>query len=76
MKLLFSKDEEENIIVKMAKGTVVEEFSYVEMIKILLQNNTFDNTDFGNNITSEEIERIESMLSSINDSLEVEEENQ
>jgi len=74
MKLYFSKDSSNEIVVKMSTSTVVEEFSYVEMIKNLLLDNKFDATDFSDDITEDEKDRIETMLSSINESIEKEEE--
>jgi hypothetical protein len=74
MKLYFSKDNSNEIVVKMSTSTVVEEFSYVEMIKNLLLDNNFDDTDFSAEITEEEKGRIETMLSSITESVEEEEE--
>lgn len=73
MKLYFSKDSSDEIVVKMSTTTVVEEFSYVDMIKNLLLDNTFDDTDFSSDISDDEKERIENMLSSINESIEKEE---
>jgi hypothetical protein len=76
MKLYFSKDSSNEIVVKMSISTVVEEFSYVEMIKNLLLDNNFDETDFSAEITADEKGRIETMLSSINESVEEEEEGE
>ena len=76
MKLYFSKDSSNEIVVKMSNSTVVEEFSYVEMIKNLLLDNNFDDTDFSDEITEDEKDRIETMLSSINESIEEEEEGE
>lgn len=74
MKLYFTKDEENDIVVTMSTGTVVEEFSYVDMIKNLMLNNKFDDTEYSNGITDEEKDRIETMLSSINGSIFIENE--
>ena len=72
MKLFFSKNDRDEIIVKMSTSTVQQEFSYVEMIKNLLENNVFDDTDFTDEFSDEEIDRIESMLTKINDSIATE----
>ena len=72
IKLYFSKDDQDEITVKMSTSTVQEEFSYVEMIKNLLDNNAFDETEFSGDFTDDEKSRIESMLNSINDSIETE----
>ncbi|MDY7395370.1 hypothetical protein UMM65_08965 [Aureibaculum sp. 2210JD6-5] len=80
MKLYFSKDDQDEIVVKMSTSTVQEDFSYVEMIKNLLENNEFDDTDFTDDFTDDEKTRIETMLNSINASIvsenDVEENNQ
>lgn len=72
MKLFFSKNDRDEIIVKMSTSTVQQEFSYVEMIKNLLENNVFDDTVFTDEFSDEEIDRIESMLTKINDSIATE----
>jgi hypothetical protein len=64
MKLIFSKDANNEIGIKYQNGTIVEDFSYTEMVKQLLVNNKFDDTDFGT-LTSEEQEKINSMLEKI-----------
>jgi hypothetical protein len=69
MKLYFTKDEQQEIVVQMSTGIVMQEFSYIEMIKGLLSSNNFEATDYSDEITDEEEDRIESMLSSINDSI-------
>lgn len=65
MKLIFTKSEENEITVQLTKGTIVENFSYVEMIKQLLGHNKFEDTDY-NNINEDEKKRIEGMLEKIN----------
>ncbi|RLJ97755.1 hypothetical protein C8N27_2846 [Tenacibaculum discolor] len=69
MKLYFSKDDQDEIVVKMSTSTVQEDFSYVEMIKNLLNNNEFDETEFSSDFSDDEKSRIETMLSSINESI-------
>lgn len=76
MKLYFSKDGQSDIVVKMSTGTVVEEFSYVDMIKNLMLDNKFDDTEYSEDITDEEKGRIETMLSSINESIIIENEEE
>ena len=66
MKLIFNKDEEDNIVVQMAIGTIVENFEYVSMVKELLKNNSFEETQFADSITADERERINNMLMQIN----------
>ena len=74
MKLLFNKEENNDITVKIQQGTVPVEFTYTEMIKQLLENNTIDDTDFGN-LTDDEKENLEEMLNKISGIFDEEEED-
>lgn len=69
MKLIFSKDSNNEVNVQLQSGTIVEDFSYTEMVRQLLQNNNFDDTDFGN-LSIEEQEKIQNMLNKITDVFE------
>lgn len=64
MKLLFSKNNQNEIVVKFQNGTIVDDFSYTAMIKELINNNTFEDSDFGD-LTVEERTKIEGMLQKI-----------
>lgn len=64
MKLIFTKDANNEINVQIQKGTVVEDFSYTEMVSQLLISNVFDDTDF-TNLSEEEQAKIQSMLHKI-----------
>jgi hypothetical protein len=64
MKLIFTKDANNEINVQLQKGTVVEDFSYTEMVSQLLTSNVFDDTDF-TNISEEEQAKIQTMLDKI-----------
>jgi hypothetical protein len=75
MKLIFNKEENNDITVKIQQGTIPIEFTYTEMIKQLLKNNTIDNTDFGN-ITDDEKKNLEDMLAKISNIFEEEEEEE
>lgn len=74
MKLLFNKEDNNDITVKIQQGTVPVEFTYTEMIKQLLENNTIDDTDFGN-LTDDEKENLEEMLNKISGIFDEEEED-
>ena len=76
MKLYFSKDDQDEIVVKMSTSTIQEDFSYIEMIKNLLENNEFDDTEFTDDFTDDEKTRIETMLSSINASITTDNEDE
>lgn len=73
MKLLFNKEDNNDITVKIQQGTVAVEFTYTEMIKQLLENNTIDDTDFGN-LLDDEKENLEEMLNKISGIFDEEEE--
>lgn len=64
MKLKFEKSENGDINVLIQKGTTMESFSYLEMLRQLLDNNVVDEPDF---IGFEEIEkdRIKELLNKI-----------
>jgi len=66
MKLLFNKEDNNDITVKIQQGTVPVEFTYTEMIKQLLENNTIDDTDFGN-LSDDEQENLGDMLNKISE---------
>lgn len=72
MKLIFTKDANNEINVQLQKGTVIEDFSYTEMVSQLLTQNVFDNTDF-TNLSEEEKSKIQSMLGKINEVFQNEE---
>lgn len=75
MKLLFNKEDNNDITVKIQQGTVPIEFTYTEMIKQLLENNTIDDTDFGN-LYDDEQENLEDMLNKISEIFNEEDEDE
>ncbi len=66
MKLIFNKEENNDITVKIQQGTVAVDFTYTEMIKQLLKDNIIDETDFGN-LSDDEKESLEEMLNKVSD---------
>lgn len=66
MKLIFTKAANNEINVQLQNGTIVEDFSYTEMVKQLLKNNLFDDTDF-TNLSDEEQTKIQIMLCKISE---------
>lgn len=74
MKLIFTKDANNEINVQLQKGTVVEDFSYTEMVSQLLISNVFDDTDF-TNLSEEEQAKIQTMLDKISAVFQDEEED-
>lgn len=73
MKLIFSKSTENEIDLKLQKGTVAEDFTYIEMVKQLLQKNEFEDTDFGS-LSQDEQDKIKNMLTKISAVFEEEKE--
>ena len=66
MKLIFNKEDNNDISVKLQQGTVAVDFTYTEMIKQLLEDNTIDDTDFGN-LSDDEKENLEEMLNKVSE---------
>lgn len=75
MKLIFTKDANNEINVQLQKGTIVEDFSYTEMVSQLLTSNVFEDTDF-TNLSDEEQVKIETMLDKISAIFQEEEEEE
>jgi len=73
MKLIFTKEANNEINVQLQKGTVIEDFSYTEMVNQLLIHNVFDDTDF-RNLSDDEQAKIKIMLNKINTLFQDEEE--
>ena len=61
MKLIFTKNDNNEINVQLQNGTLIEDFSYTEMINQLLVRNVFDNTEF-NGLSEDEKIRVQGML--------------
>ena len=66
MKLIFEKDENKEVSVKLGIGTITEQFSYVKMVKALLEGDTLDKTTFSESITEDERAKINSITNEIN----------
>jgi len=64
MKLIFTKDANNEVGVKIQTGTIIEDFSYIEMVRQLLNGGDFYKPDFIN-LTEEEKGKIELMLDKI-----------
>ena len=69
MKLIFTKNDQNEISVKLVSGTVAEDFSYTQMIKQLLKKNKFEDNQY-NGLSDEEKEKIEGMVKKINEAVE------
>lgn len=66
MKLIFNKEDNNDITVKIQQGTVAIDFTYTEMIKQLLESNTIEDTDFGN-LLDDEKKSLEEMLNKVSE---------
>lgn len=64
MKLIFTKTENGDVNVLIQKGTTTEAFSYLEMLKQLLDNNVIDEPEF-NGFEEIEKEKIKELLNKI-----------
>lgn len=64
MKLVFNKEENNEITVKIQNGTILEEFSYIKMVKQLIEDNSLDDIDYGN-LDEDEKSNMENMLKEI-----------
>ena len=71
MRLVFTKDLNNEIQVQLQNGTILQVFSYTEMVKQLLVDNVFEDTIF-ENLTDDETKKINFMLEKIKDVFEEE----
>lgn len=69
MKLHFNKNEQGNIEVKIQKGTDLVTFNYIEMLQLLLKDNTIEDCDFGN-LDADEKAILTKMLQNISKAVE------
>ena len=72
MKLIFTKNANSEIDVQLQKGTVAEDFTYTEMVRQLLVDKKFEETDF-TNLSDEEKEKIQNMLDKVTEIFKEEE---
>jgi len=73
MKLIFKKDKDSQINVFQKINDKEKEFSYVEMIKDLIETKTMEAPDVSDGFSDEEIKSIKSMAEFINKEVVVEE---
>lgn len=66
MKLVFNKDENQQIIVKNDSNGEQKDFSYVEMIKELIESRRLDDPVISEGFSDAEVSSIKSMVSFIN----------
>lgn len=69
MKLSFKKDKNSQISVSQIVGDHEYEFSYVEMIKTLVESKKMDAPDISDGFTDAEIKSINSMVKFINEEI-------
>ncbi len=66
MKLVFSRPEEgSSVQMQIVEGTATIDFSYVEMVKGLLNENEFEESVYNGQFSDEEKEKINQMLARI-----------
>lgn len=68
MKLFFKKDENGDITVRIQKGTVDEDFDYIEMLRQLMVDNRIEEPSF-ENIEDDEKDKIMDLLNKISDAV-------
>lgn len=64
MKLIFKKNEAGDVAVTMFKGTAETQFSYIEMVKGLLEKEPLE-SEFDETITADEQSQIKDVLAEI-----------
>lgn len=64
MRLVFTKDNNDDIKAQIHTGTILTDFSYVEMVKQLIENKEIDDVSF-DGIEDDEKTKIEEMLDEI-----------
>jgi len=69
MKLHFNKNEQGDIEVKIQEGTDLVTFNYIEMLQLLLKDNTIEDCDFGN-LDADEKAILTKMLQNISKAVE------
>ena len=69
MKVIFKKNDKSEISVTLIDGGQEREFSYVDLVKHLIQANKLDEPEIKGDFTDKEIESINTMVKTINDDL-------
>ena len=70
MKLVFSKNEKQEIVVQSKVGDETFDFSYVNMIKSLIDSRALEATEIDENFSDAEKESILKMVNHINKEVE------
>lgn len=66
MKLLFKKDKDQQISVFQEVDGIQQDFSYIEMIKALIESKELKEPDISDGFSDAEIKSIKSMITYIN----------
>lgn len=69
MILVFKKDIEGNIKLLIKKNGIEEDYSYLKMLKYIIDGDLIENYECETDITEKEKESIKSMIAQINDSI-------
>ncbi len=75
MKLIFKKDEESQISVVQDVDGTEQDFSYVDMIKALIESKKMEEPEISEGFTEAEITSIKRMVELINEEVEEKEED-
>ncbi len=75
MKLIFKKDEESQISVVQDVDGTEQDFSYVDMIKALIESKKMEEPEISEGFTEAEITSIKGMVELINEEVEEKEED-
>lgn len=75
MKLIFKKDEESQISVVQDVDGTEQDFSYVDMIKALIESKKMEEPEISESFTEAEITSIKRMVELINEEVEEKEED-
>lgn len=68
MKLVFFKEEGE-IKLKLKHNDIDEAFNYIRLIEFLHENNELETTEYCDDISDEEQEKINEMITTINEKI-------
>lgn len=72
MKLIFKKDNDGEPQIDLVKGTTSQSFSYIEMLKGILEKELLEDPEFSEQISDDEKTRISELLDKIRTSIKEE----
>jgi hypothetical protein len=72
MKLNFTKNGEEGIVVDVISGDETFDFNYIELVNYLYAGKVLETSDYGDGITTDEKAIVNEMIKKINDTIQTE----